>query len=272
MKLYLKISQVLLFVFLAVPVMNASALEASDIHEIKERDYAPYPQPDSGYVTDIANVLSDAEEERIEKWLWQVESRSGVEIIVFTLNSIKDYPGTNNQSIESFSTALFNTYGIGNMPDNNGILLLVAKTDRKARIELGKAYAHSRDSDAQKIMNNVIVSEFKKGDYVAGITNGTEAIILEFANMRVGFPWYIVWVVVGAVISLIIGLSLIKNGKKGWGYVFIGFAIVLFLLALYLIVQIFKHMPSDNSDSWSSGGMGGFGGGSSGGGGATGGW
>jgi len=272
MKLYLKVNQFILFVLLITSVMQVSAQETSELHEIKERDYAPYPQPDSGYVTDIAEILSDAEEERIEKWLWQVESKSGIEIIVLTLGSIKDYPGTNNRSIETFATALFNTYGIGNMPENNGILLLVAKTDRKARIELGKYYAHSRDRDAQKIMNDIIVSEFKKGDYVAGITNGTEAIILEFANMKVGFPWHVLWVVVGAIVSLIIGLSLIKNGRKGWGYVFIGFAIVLFLLAIYLVVQIFKHMPSDDSGSWSSGGMGGFGGGSSGGGGATGGW
>lgn len=272
MKLYLKANFVLFFFLLLIPVASVIAEAYEDQPVIEKRDYAPYPQPDSGYVTDLVDVLSDEEEERIEQWLWQVESRSGVEIIVVILDSIKEYTETENQSIETFATALFNTYGIGNMPDNNGVLLLVAKGDRKARIELGKAYAHNRDADAQKIMDEVIITEFRKGDYVAGITNGTEALILEFANLRVGFPWHIVWIVIGAITCLIIGISLIKSGKKGWGYIFIGLAILLFLLAIYLTVQIVKHMANSDSSSWSSGGMGGFGGGSSGGGGATGGW
>ncbi|SMF05720.1 uncharacterized protein SAMN02745866_00451 [Alteromonadaceae bacterium Bs31] len=236
------------------------------------KDYAPYPQPGTGYVSDHAHLLTEEEEERIERWLWQVEKRSQVEIIVVTINSIKDYPGTRNQSIEQFATALFNTYGIGNMPKNDGVLLLVAKSDRKARIELGKAYGYARDADAQKIMHKVIIPAFKKDQYAEGISAGTEAIINEFANMRVGFPWHIVWIVVAAIASVLIGLSLLKSGKRGWGYVFIGLGIVLILLALYLTVRIVQSMPKGHSSGWSGGGSGGFGGGSSGGGGATGGW
>ncbi len=237
-----------------------------------EIDYSPYPQPGAGYVTDHADVLTDDEEERIEKWLWQVEHRSEVEIIVVTIDSITDYPGTENESIESFATELFDTYGIGNMAENNGVLLLIAKEDRKARIELGEGYGDSRDGDAKRIMNNVIVPEFKRGDYATGISNGVEAIIEEFAGMRIGFPWHIVWIVLSAIAFLIIGISLLISGKRGWGYVFIGFAIVLFLVAIFLAIRLIRQLPNSNSDSWSSGGIGGFGGGSSGGGGATGGW
>ena len=107
---------------------------------------------------------------------------------------------------------------------------------------------------------------------VDGITQGTEKLISEFANMEVGSPWYIVWIGIAAVICLIIGISLIKSGKKGWGYVFIGLAILLLLLVIFLAVRIARQLPRTDSDSWSSGGMGGFGGGFSGGGGATGGW
>ncbi len=238
----------------------------------EDESYHPYPQPDSGYVSDHANLLTWDNEERIEKWLWQVESRSKIEIIVVVIDSIDDYSGTANDSIESFAEGMFNTYGIGNMPKNDGILFLVAKSDRKARIELGNDYGSHRDADALKIMDNVIIPEFREGDYVKGITNGTEAIIKEFANMRIGFPWYIVGIVIAAIACLIIGVSLVKSGKKGWGYVLIGFGLLLILLAVFLAINIIRHMPRSNSSSWSSGGMGGFGGGSSGGGGATGGW
>lgn len=236
------------------------------------KDYSPYPNPDSGYVSDHANLLTKAEEERIEQWLWQVEYRSQVEIIVITINSINDFPETKNMSIEEFAAGVFDQYGIGNLPKNDGVLLLVAKNDRKARIELGSGYGYSRDVDANRIMQNVIIPKFKKNDYAGGITDGTEAIIKEFANMRIGFPWYIVWIIVGALVSLVIGFSLLKSGKRGWGYVFIGLAILLILLAIFLFVRIMQQMPKGDSDSWGSGGMGGFGGGFSGGGGATGSW
>lgn len=237
-----------------------------------KKDYSPYPQPDSGYVSDHAGLLSPEQEERIEIWLWQVESVSDVEIIVVTLESIRDYPGTLNGSIESFAKALFNHYGIGNLPANNGVLLLVAAEDRQARIELGAAYGHTRNTDATRIMEGVIIPQFKQGDYVAGITDGTEAIIEEFAEMRVGFPWTIVGFGAAALASLFIGVSLIRQGKKGWGYVFIGLAFLLILLVIYLSVRCIQHLPQGHSSGWSAGGSGGFGGGFSGGGGATGGW
>ncbi len=261
-----------LFRFVAVcmfATVSANVVRADSSEDI---DYTPYPQPGSGYVSDHASLLTYAEEERIERWLWQVESRTNVEIIVVTIDSMKDFPETDNASIESFATALFDVYGIGNMPKNDGILLLVAKGDRKARIELGKAYGSMRNYDATRIMEDYIIPQFKQDDYAAGIANGTEAIILEFANMRVGFPWRIVWLVIGGIVSLLVGVSMLKSGKRGWGFVFIGLAIVLILLAIFILVRILQHMPNNDSSHWSSGGMGGFGGGSSGGGGATGSW
>lgn len=257
----------LLFVIIIVILSQTSiAKYEADV------EYYPYPNPDAGYVSDHIGLLTAEEEERIENWLWQVEYRSGVEIVVVIVNSISDYPYSDNNSIEAFSTGLFNAYGIGNLPKNNGVLFLVARGDRKARIELGEEYGHSRDQEAQQIMNQIIIPSFKDGNYVIGITDGTEAIIEEFAEMRIGFPWHIVWIGGFALACLLIGISCFVNGKKSWGYVFVGFAIILILLAVYLLVQIARQLPNSNSDTWSSGGIGGFGGGSSGGGGATGDW
>lgn len=263
--------QIRLFLSLSALVLFLAAVQSNAVPDTN-KNFSPYPQPDSGYVSDHADILTTDEEERLERWLWQVEYRSEVEIIVVTIESMKDYPGTANTSIERFAAGLFNAYGIGNMPKNDGVLLLVAKTDRKARIELGKAYGRMRDSDASNIMENHIIPQFKKEDYAAGVTNGTEAIIEEFANMRVGFPWHIVIAGVSALLALMTGVSLLKNGKRGWGYVFIGLSIVLILLFVYLMIRFIQQLPRNDSDTWSPGGMGGFGGGSSGGGGASGSW
>jgi len=238
-----------------------------------KKDYAPYPQPDSGYVTDLANLLTIEEEEEIEVWLWQVESKTGVEIAVLTINSISDYPGTSNSSLQSFAKGLFNEYGIGNMPKNNGILLLIAKKDRKAKIELGAYYGHTRDMDALKIMDNKIIPYFKKDAYAKGIMNGVKAIVYEFSGCRIGIPWNLIIMLLAIPVCILIAYSLFKNGKRGWGWVVIGMIFIIILVSLRVIFTIIKHLPSSRSSSWSSGGFGGgFGGGFSGGGGASGSW
>ena len=149
------------------------------------KDYGGYPQPDEGYVTDTANLLTDAQEAQLEKWLYDCEQENGFEMAVVTIGSIADYPGTNNGSIEAFATGLFDRYGVGNMPKNDGVLLLVAVKDREARIELGDGYESNRDQDANRIMQNTIVPQFRNGRYDSGILNGTKAILLTFAGKDV---------------------------------------------------------------------------------------
>jgi uncharacterized protein len=235
-------------------------------------DYWPFPDPDAGYVSDHANLLGREKEEEIERWLWQIESRTGVEIIVITIYTLSDYPGTPNANIEEFATALFDRYGIGNMPKNDGVLLLVAVSDRKARIELGAGYGHSKDADARWIMNSVITPKFKNADHAGGITAGVKAMALKFANSRIGLNWPLIILLAAIPTLLLIAISLFISGKQGWGWICIGLLLVLLLAAFFVVRKTLKHMPRSNSSSWSSGGLGGFGGGFSGGGGATGSW
>lgn len=237
----------------------------------QNKDYKPYPQPGAGYVTDIANLLTDEEEEEIEQWLWKVEEKEGVEIAVVIINSMKEYKGA-PQTIESFATGLFDSYGIGNMPLNNGVLLLVSRNDRKLRIELGKFYGHTRDADAKKIIDGTIVPHFKNDRYAKGIKEGVKGIMLEFAGLRVGWNWPLIILMVSIPVLILICISLFKSGKRGWGWIVVGMILVVITALLYMVVQIIKHSPG-RSSGWSSGGFGGgFGGGSSGGGGASGSW
>ena len=263
------------FPFVASSMVGTSSGAQPVPFDIAEIEFA-FPKPDAGYVTDIANLLTDAEEEEIEQWLWQVESRSNVEIAVVTIHSLADYDGLANRSIESFATALFDHYGVGNMPKNDGVLLLVSKGDRKARIELGKHYGRLRDADANQIMQGTIVPQFRNGRFGVGVTKGVKAIVKEFAGLRIGLNWPLISASLAIPVVGLIAFSLFRSGKRGWGWVCVGVIFILFLAVIQLLRTTIKHMP-DSSDgssgSWSSGGFGGgFGGGSSGGGGATGSW
>jgi len=234
--------------------------------ENQTKDYTPFPAPDLGYVSDNADLLTREEEERIERWLWQAEEKAGLEVVVVTIGSIRDYPGAPSSSIEIFARGLFNTYGIGNMPANDGVLLLVAVKDRKARIELGAGYGHARNRDAQRIMDEDILPAFRQEDYAAGIRNGVKGILREFGGLRVGPNWPLIGVALSIPVVGLIAVSLFRNGKRGWGWISVGLLIVLILALIWILRQTLRHMPRR------SGGLGSFGGGFSGGGGATGGW
>lgn len=234
--------------------------------EAPSKDYSPFPAPDVGYVTDLADLLTPEEEERIEKWLWRVESKTKVEIVVVTISSTRDYPSAPRASIEQFASGLFDRYGIGNMPRNDGVLLLVAAKDRKARIELGAGYGRRRDRDASRIMSRTIVPRFRKGDYRGGITEGVKAVMLEFARVRVGLNWPLIGVVVAIPVVGLIVWSLFRSGKRGWGWVAVGLLMIPVLGLIYIIVIPFRHMTRGPSRWWRWGGLGGgFRGGSSGG-------
>lgn len=241
----------------------------------KQADYSPYPNPDAGHVTDLANLLTNKQHEQLERLLSAREKKTGVEIVVVTINSIKDFPGTSNRTIEEFAKALFDAYGIGNMPKNDGVLLLVAVKDRKARIELGAGYGHRRDSDSSRIMNKKIVPSFRKGRYSKGIIDGTKSLVHEFAYV---FP-IPTWVIITAMgitvyVLILITISLYRNGKRGWGWICAGLLIVALLALSWLIIGIIRKTFAALAyiDGGSFSGGGGFGGGFSGGGGATGSW
>lgn len=265
---------ILLFIGCGIGSSNVWADDVQNAFRLSsEEQYENYPQPGPGYVTDLAHVLSNKEKEQIQVWLWQVESRKGVEIAVVTLPSINDYPGTDNGSIERFAAGLFNAYGIGNKPANNGILLLVSVNDRKARIELGAYYGHSYDKKSEKIIQQDIIPQFKTGHYSQGITNGVKAIMSEFTGTRPITLWdYLIWG--SAVIGLVLlAANLFKNGKTGWAWFVVGMTVMLIIWIIKVILEIMVHLPTSSSDDWAPGGFGGgFGGGSSGGGGATGSW
>ncbi len=176
----------------------------------------------------LAGLLTSDEEEAIEQRLWDVEQKSGVEVAVVVIRSIQDYAGTQNGSIEQFAKELFNRYGIGNLPKNDGVLLLVAKDDRKARIELGGWYGHSYDHAANQILDQNLIPRFKSQQYALGIhetvqsiTNGftTSQSKFAFGGLQIGQQFLkLLLLLIAAILLGFIAYSLFKNGKRGWGW------------------------------------------------------
>lgn len=213
-------------------------------------------------------ILDEAHLVRAED-LQQIQSVTGkllreqqVPIVVVTIPSLAKYDAVN---LESYATALFNNWGIGSKERNNGVLLLVSVGDRKARIELGAGWGNTKDDTARMIMDDIIVPNFKRGDYSAGILQGVNALGTMVQGQTVRKPlWWLplVLVLTLVVAGVVVGISLIRNGQAGWGWALIAGigAIVVWLIA------IASRLPKSSGDGES------YGGGSSGGGGASGSW
>jgi uncharacterized protein len=259
-----------------------------------------------GRVNDYGNILSAATETQLDQFLQQLEQTDSTQIAVLTI------PSLDGESLEGFSLKVVENWKIGQAEIDNGALLLVAVSDRKIRIEVGYGLEGSlTDLQAGRIIRNVILPQFKQGNFDQGIIDGVSAMIQtvkgeytpskSHSGKKRDDPFgYLAMLI---FFFFFIGNALRKNKIASalvggtvvplFGTFILGFSLpLLFVLILFGVVfgliASKMHMVSGRSGrsgrsgyihtggfgSSSSGGFGGFsgGGGGFGGGGASGGW
>lgn len=131
------------------------------------------PVPRETAIYDGANLVSPSDRQAITELSHAFLRDTGAPIAVATFPSLASVGAS---SIENYGTALFNRWRIGRNDANGGILLLVAKADRKTRIVLGKDWARDYDEGARQINQQTILPAFKQGDFSGGIRRGCEAL------------------------------------------------------------------------------------------------
>lgn len=204
-----------------------------------------------GFITETAGAWIDQKAASLLK-------EEQIPLYVVTIPSLASYEAA-DLSIESYASQLFDRWGIGWQDRNYGILLLVSKGDRKARIELGADWEHRHDAQARQIMDELIVPNFKKGDFSTGIMEGVRGLDSMARGKKLPErtrPWWSLPLsLILFVMFVLMVINLFKKGRHGWAWALIA----LFFGLLWFLAR-------------NSGSRGGFGGGSSGGGGATGSW
>ena len=133
----------------------------------------PAPQ---GFVNDFANIIVDEDEAVLEQSLVKFQQVIGHEIAVVTVTDLQD------TDIELFAVELFQQWGIGKKGEDNGVLLLIAPNERRMRIEVGYGLEpYITDSEASRIIRDVLTPAFRKGDFSGGIAQ-TVALLQEQAR------------------------------------------------------------------------------------------
>ncbi|WP_425989602.1 TPM domain-containing protein [Brevundimonas sp. TWP2-3-2] len=233
----------------------------------------------SGRVVDQAQLLTPDTEAAITAKLAQLETDTGDQFVVVTLDSLQDY------EIEDYGYRLGRAWGIGNAENDSGVLLIVAPNERKVRLEVGYGLEPVlTDALSNQIIQTDILPPFRDGGYALGIEAGVDAVIAQLrldpaeAAARAAeaapseaeapiFPGIVI-----ALIFIFFFLSLLRGiGRRGRkrGARRSGIDPIL----VWGAAEILSNVSRGSSGS-SGGSFGGFsgGGGSFGGGGASGGW
>jgi uncharacterized protein len=233
----------------------------------------------TGRVVDAAGILTPDQRARLEAKLKAHEDKTSDQVVVATVPNLQD------TTVEDYANRLFRAWKLGQAKTNNGVLLLVAPSERKIRIEVGYGLEGAlTDALSKVIIAGAITPRFRTGDYFGGLDAGVDGILSILAGDAQEWqrkPQVRTDEVDPAQVALFIGLFLIVlfvawrmnraggrvGGRRG-GFARPGGIVIL---------------PGPGSGGWggsfsdggSSGGFGGGfsgGGGSSGGGGASGDW
>lgn len=215
-----------------------------------------------GRVNDYAQLLSPSTRHQLEGSLKAFEADQSTQIVVLTVPSLE------GDSLEEFSIRVAEQWKIGQKDLDNGAILLIARNDRKLRIEVGYGLEGTlTDLTSGRIIRNIITPRFKEGDFDQGIIDGVSAMMAAVKGEFSGTDS--------------------TAGKKSGGFMdSAGFIYMLFIF-FFIVSRMLRHRRFTGTRRRSSyyiggGGFGGsggsFGGGFSGGGGgfggggASGGW
>lgn len=241
----------------------------------------------TGHVVDQTGTLSAEQLRGLESTLVAFEGTHGAQIVVLLV------PTTAPEDIASYANRVGDSWKIGRKDIGDGLILLVAKNDRKLRIEVSKALEGAvPDLAAKRVIDDAITPHFKNGDFAGGLDAGVARIMAlvkaeglpspDGANSSgsaasdsapVGFEWadllvflFIGVMVLGSIVRRVFGTklgSVLTGGAVGavvwFATASMVFAAVAGLVALAFVVISANARRGAASDRWNNWGNGGGG-------------
>lgn len=131
----------------------------------------------SARVSDYTGTLSAGQKSQLEGTLSKLEQPKGSQVVVLIV------PSTQPEAIEQYAMRVAENWKIGRKGVDDGVILLIAKQDRKLRIEVGYGLEGAlNDAICKRIIEEIITPEFKQGRFFEGIDYGVKAIVKVINN------------------------------------------------------------------------------------------
>jgi len=225
----------------------------------------------SSRVTDLTGTLSVEQISALENKLAAFESRKGSQIAVLMI------PTTQPEDIAEYGIKVADLWQVGRNSTDDGLILIIAKDDRKLRIEVGYGLEGViPDAVAKRIISETITPFFQKNDYAGGIDAGINQIIAlidgeslpppkpetvqvqnEGMFMMILFGGLLAGAILSAIVGRVLGGTLAGIGSATVAALLFGFSMAVIIIGLMVFFMVgVRHRGS----GWTSGG-GGFGGG-----------
>ena len=232
--------------------------------------------PLTARVTDLTGTLSGAAVARIEAKLADFEAKKGSQIAVLIV------PSTEPEEIEQFGIRVEDAWKLGRKGVDDGAYLIVAKNDRRVRIEVGYGLEGAlSDAVSNRIVDETISPHFKQGDFDGGIEAGVDQMISvvngeplpepdrkweRHGNLGNMLPLLLVVVVIGGgVLRALFGrlFGSVATGGLAGGLAWIFSHLLPLGLGAGVFAFVIAMLAGSSSRTWSagSGWGGGFGGG-----------
>ena len=222
-------------------------------------------------ITDLTGTLNADQRAALEDRLKSFEAQKGAQIAVLML------PTTQPEAIEQYSIRVVEQWKLGRKGVDDGVLLLIAKDDRKLRIEVGYGLEGVLpDVIAKRIVAEDISPHFKQGDFYGGIVAGITRItgVLQGESLpaphqsrssdvpaETYLPVLLIAALVGgAILSRVLGTfpgALVNGGLIGLASIFFGAG--LFFAIIFGIMAFVFALLRSSSGGWGGGGFGGGG-------------
>lgn len=227
-------------------------------------------------VTDLTATLDAGQVAALEGKLAAFEAQKGSQIAVLIV------PTTQPEDIAQFGIRVAEQWKIGREKIDDGVILIVARDDRKLRLEVGYGLEGAiPDAIAKRVIAETITPYFKADDYYGGIDAGVQQLMRLIEGEQLPTPSasvgggddgpFVILIVGGIVAGWLLSMLMSRPaaggiaalGSGAVGAMLLGFTPVLLFIALFVFAGVasgFRH-----GGGWSSGGGGGFGGGGGGG-------
>ena len=222
-------------------------------------------------VNDFTGTLTPDQVQALERKLVSFDDSTSTQIAIVII------PSLDGRDVADYNIELGRAWGVGGKENNNGVVLLIAKNDRKLNISVGYGLEKVlSDVTSKQIIDYTIVPNFKGDDYYRGIEEGTDAIIQavkgeytapkSYGKKGTGGSSKFIFIIIAII------LFLVFSGGKGGGGSFMSRRGAMPFILGSLLGGGGRGGGWGGGGGGSSGGFGGFGGGSFGGGGASGSW
>ncbi len=155
-------------VALAVVAVSVAGAATWDVNKDGLR---PVP-PLSGHVTDLTGTLSAGDRQVLDAKLRDWEARTTNQLVVLVV------PSTAPETIDDYGIRVADAWKIGQKGEDNGAIFIVAKDDKRMRIEVGYGFEGVlTDVTSRRIIGESVAPLFSQGKFAAGIDAGVDRIM-----------------------------------------------------------------------------------------------